>query len=88
MGKEEKMIERLKTVPSDYTFDEARSLASRFRYRELNKGSTSGSRVMFYREEDGKKILLHKPHPSNDMKQYAVRQFLERLIENGDVDSE
>ena len=48
MGKEEKMIERLKTVPSDYTFDEARSLASRFRYRELNKGSTSGSRVMFY----------------------------------------
>lgn len=86
MGKEEKMIERLKTVPVDYTFDEARSLANRFHYTEQNKGSTSGSRVMFYRPEDGKKILLHKPHPSNVMKQYAVRQFLERLIENGDVD--
>ena len=69
MGKEEKMVARLKTVPSDYTFDEARSLAARFDYVEKNKGSTSGSRIMFYRARDGKKIMLHKPHPSPVMKQ-------------------
>ena len=88
MGKEEKMIERLKKIPSDYTFDEARSVAGRLGYQEQNKGSTSGSRVMFYRQEDKKKILLHKPHPGNVMKQYAVRQFLERLIENGDIEND
>ena len=88
MGKEEKMVARLKTIPSDYTFDEARALAARFGYTEKSKGSTSGSRVMFFRAKDGKKVLLHKPHPSAVMKQYAVRQFLDRLIENGDVDDE
>ena len=85
MGKEEKMIERLKSIPADYTFDEAKTLAARFGYAEKNKGSTSGSRVMFYRAEDGKKIMLHKPHPTAVMKQYAVRQFLARLTENGDI---
>lgn len=85
MGKEEKMIQRLLLIPSDYTYSEARTLALRFGYQEQNKGSTSGSRVMFFRPEHGRKILLHKPHPGDIMKRYAVRQLLERLIENGDI---
>ena len=88
MSKEEKMIQRLLSVPSDYTYTEAKALASRFHYQEQNKGSTSGSRVMLFRAEDGRKILLHKPHPGDIMKKYAVRQFLERLIENGDIEHE
>ena len=85
MGKEEKMVKRLLTIPSDYSYDEAKTLANRFGYVECNKGSTSGSRILLYRETDNRKILLHKLHPSNIMKQYAVRQFLGKLIENGDV---
>ena len=88
MGKEEKMIQRLVSVPADYTYTEARTLAIRFGYMEQNKGSTSGSRVMFFRPMDGRKILLHKPHPGDIMKKYAVRQFLDRLIENGDINDE
>ena len=88
MGKEEKMIQRLKSVPSDYTYTEARAIAIRFGYEEHNKGSTSGSRVMFFRPPDRRKILLHKPHPGDIMKKYAVRQFLDRLIENGDIENE
>jgi hypothetical protein len=43
---------------------------------------------MFFRPDDKRKILLHKPHPGDIMKKYAVRQFLDRLIENGDVKDE
>ena len=85
MGKEEKMIERIKACPRDYTYSEARTLAVRFGYVEKQKGSTSGSRVLFYREKDGKKIMLHKPHPGDIMKLYAVRQRLNEFMENGDI---
>ncbi len=86
MSTEEKMIERLKSCPSDYTYTEARALAKRFGYVEKNKGSTSGSRVLFYRENDSRKIMLQKPHPGDIMKQYAVRQLLANFKENGDID--
>lgn len=79
------MIERLKSCPSDYTYTEAKALANRFGYSEMNKGSTSGSRVLFYRKNDGQKILLHKPHPGDVMKLYAVRQLLSNFKENGDI---
>ena len=68
MGKEEKMVQRLLSLPADYSYSEARALALRFGYIEQNKGSTSGSRVMFFRPYDKRKILLHKPHPGDIMK--------------------
>ena len=40
---------------------------------------------MLYRENDHRKILLHKPHPGDIMKSYAVKQLLEQFIENGDI---
>ena len=85
MSKEEKMIQRLLSCPADYTYDEAVSLAKRFGFVMHNKGNTSGSRVMLYRKQDGRKILLHKPHRARIMKQYAVRMFLEKLRESGDI---
>ena len=86
MSTEEKMIARIKNVPSDYTYTEAKNLAKRFGYEEQNKGRTSGSRVLLYRKRDQRKILLHKPHPGDIMQQYAVKQYLTNLIENGDID--
>ena len=85
MSTEEKMIERLKSIPADYTYSEAKTLARHFGYQEMHKGNTSGSRVMFFRERDKRKILLHKPHPGDIMRRYAVRQFFETLQENGDI---
>lgn len=82
MGKFEKAIERLKKVPCDYTYDEARTVLLHMGFSEYTKGRTSGSRVVFIK--DGKeeaRILLHKPHPGNVMKQYAVRQLKEKLEE-------
>ena len=84
MGQKEKRIKRLKEIPSDYTFDELRALLGCLEFAECNQGSTSGSRVMFFRKSDGMKIMLHKPHkPSMDVA--AVKDVLNRLTESGDI---
>lgn len=74
----EKAKARLLSEPNDYTFAEAKKLLMSLGYREYNKGRTSVSRVMFV-HDNGAKILLHKPHPGNEMKRYAVRQLAEHL---------
>ena len=79
----EKAKERLKSVPSNYTYDEARKLLKMLGYREYNKGRTSGSKVLFFRESDQAKLNLHKPHPQKEMKKYSVndmKKFLEEKV--------
>ena len=83
MGTLEKAKERLKTEPSGYTFQEAKSLLISLGFEEYNKGRTSGSRIIFIRNND--KILLHKPHPQKEMKGYAIRQLKEKLEELGEL---
>lgn len=82
-----KALHRLKSRPKDYTYTEAKNLLIRLGFEEKSKGKTSGSRVAFYREKDGKIVLLHKPHPEDVMKLYAVDNlidFLEDLEELGE----
>lgn len=82
MGSKEKLIERFKRLPNDFTFDEMERLLSIFGYEKSNKGKTSGSRVI-YRNENKRPIMLHKPHPGNIIKGYAMRQVLDELKEAG-----
>lgn len=85
MSKLEKAKERIRSKPTDYTYTEAKALLSQLGFVEYNKGKTSGSRVKFYRQEDKKMILLHKPHPGDVMKTGAVKDLLEFLIDLGEV---
>ena len=82
MGTKEKLVERLKSLPRDFTFDEAERLLHLFGYRKSNKGKTSGSKIMFI-DKHNRKILLHKPHPGNIMKRYALKEILTKLFRNG-----
>lgn len=82
-SKLEKAKARLKSGPSDYTFSEAKSLLLSLGFCENNKGKTSGSRVMFVK--NGIKIMLHKPHPGNEMKNYAVQQLRDQLELMGEL---
>lgn len=67
MAQIEKLIERLKSKPKDFTYNEAKRLFGYFGYQEFNKGTTSGSRISFVNEE--KDIFcLHKPHPKMNLK--------------------
>ena len=83
MGQKEKLIAKLKTIPKDFTFDEAESLLGYLTYHRYNKGKTSGSRVIFISDEYKTKILLNKPTPSHALLDYQVRQLVEQLEQEG-----
>lgn len=81
MGKTEKLIERLKSNPKDFTFDEMQTLLLSLGFELSNKGKTSGSRVKFFK--DGIFIILHKPHPRKELLSYQIKQIIETLSEEG-----
>lgn len=79
MGQKEKLIQKLKTNPKTFTFDDAETLLGYFTYYRSNKGRTSGSRVIFMSERYKTKILLHKPHPRKELLEYQVKQLIQQL---------
>lgn len=85
MSKKEKQLRRILSLPKDYTYSECSTLLRSLGYEEYNKGRTSGSRVRFYRKEDGHVIDLHKPHPGDVMLPAAVKAVVATLRQNGDV---
>ena len=84
MSSKEKLVARFLTLPSDFTFDELERLLAIYGYEKSNKGKTSGSRIVF-KDKEGHPIMLHKPHPGNIVKQYAVRQVLDELQSKGHI---
>lgn len=82
MGQKEKLIQRLKSKPKDFTFQEVETLLGYLEYIRSNKGKTSGSRVVFESNEHGN-ILLHKPHPNNELKIYQIKQLIDVLEQEG-----
>lgn len=85
MSRREKLIERFKTKPTDFTYDQLVTLLGYFGYVETNLGNTSGSAVAFYRERDKHYIRLHKPHPQNIIKWYKIKEIYDTLVTNGDL---
>lgn len=83
MTKREKLLERLLQKPSNFEYDEARTLLSRLGYSEENRGRTSGSRVAFVNNETRHIIRLHKPHPGNILKRYQLEQLIDELRKQG-----
>ena len=82
MGKKEKLIKRLKSKPKDFTFEEATVLLNYLEYQQYDKGKTSGSRVIF-KSENYPPIMLHKPHPNNELKAYQIKQLVQILESEG-----
>ncbi len=78
MSKIEKEIERLKSRPKDFTYDEAKRVLNKFGFIENNKGKTSGSRVKFI-DKNNIIIELHKPHPKNVLKAYQINLIISKL---------
>lgn len=82
MGTKEKLRERFLKMPSDFTFEEMQRLLEGYGYEKINKGRTSGSRIIF-KNGDKRPIMLHKPHPGNLVKGHAMKQVLDELREAG-----
>jgi len=83
MNKKNKLLERFCRMPRDFTFDELESIFRDKGFVILNKGATSGSRIEFYNEEKGLSYFMHKPHPSNIIKGYVMKQVMTFLKANG-----
>ena len=81
MSKKDKLIKRLKTRPKDLTYNELKTLLNYLEFNEDNKGKTSGSRVEFLNKKFNTKIRIHKPHPNNIIKGYAIDEVLKILQE-------
>ena len=80
MGKREKLIARLNRVPVDFSWQELTTVLKLPGYREMQG---TGSRVKFDNGNTDQSINLHKPHPGNTVKRYALRQLLDKLEQRG-----
>jgi hypothetical protein len=86
MSTKDKLIERFKKQPKNFTWEELVRLFVLFGFTVDNKGKTSGSRVLFVKGEDAHTV--HKPHPSNVIKRYAMKQILNFMIEKGFINND
>ena len=82
MGTKEKLVERFKKKPKDFTYDETVGLLSYFGYEVHNKGATSGSRVRFKNMQTGIYIDIHRPHPGSIMKEWMLKAIYQHLKSN------
>jgi len=79
MGKLEKLLQKMENHAATWTWDELCSLLIKLGY---TKEEGAGSRVKFDNGNASDLINLHKPHPSNEVKAYVMKQVREKL-ENG-----
>lgn len=87
MSKAEKLLQRLLSLPKDFTWEELTKLLGLFGFVEWEKGKTGGSRRKFA-DEKNNLIILHKPHPGNIVKEYALKQVIAQLKEKGYLKNE
>lgn len=76
-SREQKLLERFKSIPSDFEWSELKRLLEGLGYQEAQG---SGSRVK-YVGKNLPRILLHKPHPGNIVKRSALRDVKKLLLE-------
>lgn len=82
MSRLDKLKDRLRGQPSDFTWDELEKLLGGLGYRQAKPAKTGGSRRRFIHAQAAV-ISLHQPHPGNVLKHYQVEQILETLTEDG-----
>ena len=81
MSKIEKLKEKLAITSNGFTFDEIVTLLTAMGFSFHNRGKTSGSRVCFTNQKVT--IILHKPHPGNELKRYQIKQIRDVLQKEG-----
>lgn len=84
MSRKEKLLSRLLSLPKDFTWEELAKVLSGFGYEELTGGKTGGSRRRFV-DANKNIITLHKPHPANIVKEYALKEVIEHLKAKGHI---
>lgn len=82
MSRKEKLVAKLKGRPKDFRWNELETLLKALGYIELNRGKTGGSRRRFA-HNTAALIIIHKPHPGNELKAYQIDLIVETLTQEG-----
>jgi predicted RNA binding protein YcfA (HicA-like mRNA interferase family) len=82
MGRNEKLLARLKQRPKDFTWGDLTNLLKSLGYVQRKIGKTGGSRRRFV-HSTAPAITLHKPHPGRIVKRYMIDDILEFLKREG-----
>lgn len=87
MSRIESLIEKLcsKPTPADFRYADLKKIMAYFGYMESNKGATSGSRIKFYHPDTKAAVMLHKPHPGDEMVKASVEAVVLFLKEHGHI---
>ena len=83
MSKHDKLLKSLASRPSDFSYNDLKTLLQQLGYTEMKKGKTSGSRVAFINNLTKHIIRLHKPHPKNILKKYQIDYLISELSDQG-----
>jgi len=80
MSKKEKLLKKFLQIPplKDLTFNELETLLCSCGFYKING---AGSAVKFYNQDKDILINLHKPHPSNILKVYIIKQIQVKIKE-------
>ncbi|HEX7359477.1 MAG TPA: type II toxin-antitoxin system HicA family toxin [Bryobacteraceae bacterium] len=76
MSQREKLLDRLKSKPKNFTWSELENLLEGLGYTQ-ERGA--GSRRKFIHRKTGTMISLHEPHPRKELKAYQIKAVLEHL---------
>ena len=82
VSRKQKLLERLQSDPSDFTWDEACTLMRQCGF-ELKKGS--GSARAFVHTITKQKVRLHEPHPRPTLVRYMVKALIGALKDAGEI---
>ena len=89
MGRKNKILRRLLSLPKDFTFDEIIAVLALFDFYEVKTGKTSGSAVRFKNDDfPHEPIIFHKPHPQNIVKVYVLKSVVSCLTRCGLIENE
>jgi len=82
VSRKEKLLNRLKQRPKDFTWNELTTLLKALGYKEAKPGKTGGSRRRFV-HPTAAPVTLHRPHPENTLKMYIINDILTLLNQEG-----
>ena len=83
MTQVEKLLSSLLACPKRFRFRDFVRVMEHLGSEMDQKGATSGSRVRFYRPEDGRMFIMHSPHPSDEMSAAAIKACVAFLRKDG-----
>jgi len=81
MSSIDKILDRLKNKPNDFTISELTRILRYLGFKMVKSGKTSGSRIKYYHQHTNILISLHNPHNPKTLRKYQIDLVLEKLTE-------